>query len=116
MVELLPNSLSMNGTAGANMDEASGEMNVIAETRPSRNHLRLAEKLRGIAGSCCPSHPTMPFSRSDSGILSLCNPPFLLRVLRRDLIRDNLLTPLAFVFTRLNSDFSPGPILIEPLD
>jgi hypothetical protein len=47
-VEVLWKSLSMNETAGANIEEASGEMNVIEETKPNNVHLRWSGKFSGI--------------------------------------------------------------------
>lgn len=98
-------------TAGANMDDASGETKVMLERRPRRSHLREGAKFKGISGSSCPSHPTMPFSRSDSGILARASRSFLLRDVRAVAIRESLLWPLALVLvgrTSLpSSDFWP---------
>lgn len=45
------NSSSMKETAGANMDEASGEMKVMDARSDNRNHFRIVGKLSGISGS-----------------------------------------------------------------
>ena len=119
VVEVLWKSLSMNETAGANIEEANGEMNVIEETRPSNVHLRWSGKFSGIRGSSWPSHPTMPLSRSVSGIFSLARPSFfLLLVLIFDIIRASLLLALPVVLIRSmrlpSADFR-RPVLIDSI-
>ena len=84
-------------TAGANMDEASGETKVMLDNRPRSSHLREFAKFRGISGSSCDSHPTIPLSRSESGIFIGASRSFLLLDVSTVAIRDNLLFPLALV-------------------
>jgi hypothetical protein len=117
VVELLWNSSSMNETAGANIEEANGEMNVIEATRPSKVHLRLSGKFSGMRGSSWLSHPTIPLSRSVSGIFSLARPSFfLLLVLSFEVIRASLLLALPAVLIRSmrlpSADFR-RPVLID---
>lgn len=45
------NVVSMNDTAGANIEDARGEMNVMLASNDMRNHLRPSGKLSGISGS-----------------------------------------------------------------
>lgn len=45
------NSSSANETPGANILEASGEMNVMLASRPTSNHFLGSGKLSGISGS-----------------------------------------------------------------
>lgn len=45
-------------------------MRVMEERSPKRSHLRFWGKLRGMAGSSCPSQPMMPASRSVTGMSS----------------------------------------------
>jgi len=119
VVEVLWKSSSMNETAGANIEEASGEMNVIEEIRPSNIHLRLLGKFRGIRGSSWLSHPTMPLSRSVSGIFSLARPSFfLLLVLILDVICASLLLvlpPVLIRSMRMSSADFRRPVLIDPV-
>lgn len=109
---------SINPTAGANMDEARGEMKVILEIRPNRSHLRESGKFRGISGSSWDSHPTIPLSRSESGNLAGSRRAFLLRDVSVVAIRDNLLLVLTLVLTRCMGSVSidiRGPALIDAL-
>lgn len=61
------NSSAMKLTAGANILDASGEIIVKALIKASKLHFLPGEKFCGLAGSSCPSQPTMPLSRSISG-------------------------------------------------
>jgi hypothetical protein len=88
-------------------------MNVILLINPKRSHLRLSGKLRGISGSSCDSHPTIPLSRSDSGSGEGARRGFLLLEVRFVAIRDILLLVLDLVDTRRISFFFPGPALID---
>lgn len=99
IVEVLPKSLFINDTAGANMDEASGDINVILDNKPSKNHFRESGKFSGMAGSSCDSHPTILLSRSDNGIFAASSLALLFRAVRLVFIRESLLRPLAWVFT-----------------
>ena len=49
------------------MDEAKGVINVMQDSRVTMVHFRKGAKLRGISGSCWPSHPTTLLSRSMTG-------------------------------------------------
>jgi hypothetical protein len=99
----------MKETAGANIEEANGETNVIEETKPSKIHLRLSGKFSGMRGSSWLSHPTIPLSRFVSGILSLARLSFfLLLVLIFEIIRASLLLALPAVLIR-----STRPLLVE---
>ena len=60
------------------MEEASGASKVMAEIKPSMNHLRFSGKLRGCAGSSWASHPTRLLSKSDRGHFSIVICCFLL--------------------------------------
>jgi len=62
-------------TAGANIDEARGEMKVMLARREIKNHFRACGKLRGISGSSWDSHPTMSLSKSEIGkaVLAMCS-------------------------------------------
>lgn len=114
--EVLWKSVSIKLTAGANIDDARGEMKVMLASREMRNHFRRSGKLRGISGSVCDSHPTIPLSRSESGNLAGSSRAFLLLLVREVVIRDNLLLMLDRVFTReISSSSAPfgGPALIE---
>jgi hypothetical protein len=112
MKEELWNSAFMKLTAGANMEEASGEMKVMLEIRPSNSHLRESGKLRGISGSSWDSHPTIPLSRSERGRFAGSRRAFLLREVRAVVIRDNLLLVLALEFILLIE--SPSPSFLGP--
>lgn len=108
------NVVSMNETAGANIEEARGEMNVMLASKDMSIHFRLSGKLRGISGSSCDSHPTMPLSRSDSGRGAGARRAFLLLKVRFVAMRDNLLLVLDFVVTlRISSSstFSCGTFM-----
>lgn len=104
--ELLWKSASMKETAGANIEEARGEMKVMLASREMRNHFCLSGKLRGISGSVCDSHPTTPLSRSERGNLAGSRRAFLLLLVREVVIRDNLLLTVDRVFTREMSSSS----------
>jgi hypothetical protein len=93
-------SVSIKETAGANIEEARGEMKVMLESKAIRNHFLDSGKLRGISGSNCDSHPTMPLSRSEVGSLAGSRRAFLLLDVRVVAIRDNLLLALDRVFIR----------------
>jgi hypothetical protein len=90
----------MNETAGANIDEASGEMNVILARSEIRNHFRFSAKLSGISGSSCDSHPTIPLSRSDSGRRAGARRFFLLLEVKFVAMRERRLLVLVLVFIR----------------
>lgn len=60
-------STAASETAGANILDASGEIKVIELISARSPHFREFAKFRGWAGSSCPSHPTMPCSRSVTG-------------------------------------------------
>ena len=65
---MLWNSVIRVGTAGANIDEESPAMNVIAETRRMMDQRRRGDQLMGFAGSVGESQVTMFWSgRSLSG-------------------------------------------------
>ncbi len=118
MSEVLWKSVSMKLTAGANIEDARGEMNVMLASRERRNHLRLSGKLRGISGSVCDSHPTIPLSRSETGRGLGSRRGFLLREVRVVAIRDSLLLTLERVSVRWISCSSgpfEGPALIDAL-
>ena len=91
IVEVFLNSSFIGSTAGANIDDANGEMKVIAETRPRRTHFLAWGKLSGFLASSCDSHPTIPLSRSDNGSFSRSSRPLLLLVVRRDTTFESLL-------------------------
>ena len=84
----------MKETAGANIDEAKGEMRVMLERRDIKNHLRDSGKLRGISGSSWDSQPTIPLSRSEVGSWAGSRRSFLLLEVSPVAIRDNLLLAL----------------------
>jgi hypothetical protein len=98
--EVLLNVSSMKETAGANMEDARGDMNVILASNDKRSHLRDSGKLSGISGSSCDSHPTMPLSRSESGRSWGASLALLDFDVRFVAIRDNLLFELDLVFIR----------------
>jgi hypothetical protein len=111
-------SASMKLTAGANIEEARGETKVMLASRERRNHLRLSGKLRGISGSSCDSHPTIPLSRSEIGKGLGSSLVFLLLEVRFVAIRDSLLLTLERVFVRWISCSSmpfEGPALIDAI-
>lgn len=60
-------SRSRDPRAGARMDDAKGDMNVMMERSTTRSHFRNGVKLSGISGSVWLSHPMMPFERSVIG-------------------------------------------------
>lgn len=64
---LTPKFAAIKPTAGENILDASGETKVIKLTRPSKAHFLPDGKFCGLAGSSCPSQPTMPRTRSVSG-------------------------------------------------
>ena len=80
------------------------------------SHFLESGKLRGISGSSCDSHPTIPELRLDNGSLAGARRSFLLLDVRTVAIRDNLLFVLALlavvVTRRISSDFR-GPALID---
>ncbi len=100
MRELLWKVLTIKETPGANMEDARGEMNVMLASKDIRNHFRRSGKLRGISGSSCDSHPTIPLSRSDSGSGGGARRAFLLFEVKLVAIRDILLFVLDLVVTR----------------
>jgi len=108
----------MKETAGANIEDARGEMKVMLESNPSRSHLRESAKFRGISGSFCDSHPTIPLSRFEIGSFTGSRRPFLLRDVRLVAIRESLLLVLTLEVTRwmdsLSSDFRE-PALMDAL-
>lgn len=85
IVEVLSKSLFMKLTPGAKIDDAKGEMKVMAPRREMSNHFLDLAKLSGISGSSWDSHPTILLARSESGRgaewYSFCF--FLLREVRR---------------------------------
>jgi hypothetical protein len=98
------------------MEEARGEMKVMLESKAINSHFLDSGKLRGISGSSCPSHPTIPLSRSEVGSGAGASRAFLLLEVRFVAIRDILLFVLDFVDTRWISDSSPDfpfPVLID---
>jgi hypothetical protein len=116
MEEVLWNVSSMKLTAGANMEDASGEIKVMLDSKPRSKNLRDSGKLRGISGSCCDSQPTIPLSRSESGSLAGSRRAFLLLDVRLVAIRESLLFVLTLELTRVipwpSRDFR-GPALID---
>jgi hypothetical protein len=100
------------------MDDAKGEMNVMAERRLSKSHLRESAKLRGISGSVCDSHPTIPLSRSERGSFAGPRRGFLLRLVSEVAILDSRLLVLALdcilSIEYASMDFR-GPALIDAL-
>ena len=104
--DVLWKSVSIKETAGANIEEARGDMKVMEESRDSRNHFRDSGKLRGISGSSCESHPTIPLSRSEVGRGAGSSRFLLLLVVRLADMRDSLLLVLERVSIRwISRDF-----------
>ncbi len=120
MRDVLSKVLFMNDTPGANMEDARGEINVMLPSSAISVHFLFSEKLSGISGSSCDSHPTISLSRSDSGRGAGARRAFLLFELfevRFVAIRDMRLRVLCFEVTRDRSFSSfRGPGLIETLD
>jgi len=114
MTDVLLKSLSMNETAGANIEDARGDINVMPARRERRSHFRASGKLSGMSGSSCDSHPTIPLSRSDVGRGGGARRSFLLLDVRLVAIRDILLFVLDFVVTLWTSFLSfCRPALID---
>lgn len=67
MVSVLPKSVIMKETPGANMAEASGLMKVMVDSSAMTQILRLSSQFRGSSGSSMPSQPTMFWERFCSG-------------------------------------------------
>jgi len=93
-------------------------MKVMLESNPSRSHFRESGKFKGISGSFCDSHPTIPLSRSEIGSFSGSRRAFLLRDVRLVAILESLLLVLTLETTRwmdsLSRDFR-GPGLMDAL-
>ena len=105
----------MNETAGANIDDASGEMNVMLARSEMRNHFLLSGKFKGISGSSWDSQPTIPWSRSETGSGGGSRRFFLLREEMLVAMRERRLRELDLVFTRWISSgpFCVGACLID---
>ena len=87
-------------------------------SREISSHFLDSGKLRGISGSFCDSHPTIPDSRLDSGSFAGARPSFLLLDVRLVAIRDRrllVLTLLAVVVVRRISSDVRGPALIDAM-
>jgi hypothetical protein len=114
--EVLWNVSSMKETAGANMEEARGEMKVMLDSKERSSHFLESGKLRGISGSSCDSHPTIPALRSEIGSFARVRRSFLLFDVKFVAIRDSLLLVLALlavVETRWISSDLRAPALID---
>jgi hypothetical protein len=81
----------MKDTAGANIEEARGEINVMLESNDIKSHFLVSGKLRGMDSSVWDSHPTIPLSKSDKSKGSGASRGFLLLGVRLVTIRDSLL-------------------------
>jgi hypothetical protein len=81
----------MKDAAGANIEEARGEMNVMLESNDIKSHFWVSGKLRGIDSSDWDSHPTIPWSKSDNGKGSGTSRAFLLLEVKLVAIRDSRL-------------------------
>jgi hypothetical protein len=84
----------MNDTAGANIEEARGEINVMLESNDIKSHFLVSGKLRGMDSSVWDSHPTIPLSKSDKSKGSGASRGFLLLGVRLVAILDSLLFEL----------------------
>lgn len=100
----------MKETPGANMEEARGEMKVMAEMRKRSMNFLPSLKLSGMLGSSWPSQPTMPSSRFCTGMS--VGSSFSLVVAMRDSTRVIL---LLFVSVLLSVPASEA-VLIKPWD
>jgi hypothetical protein len=112
---VLLKSRSMNITPGATIEDASGLIKVIEEIRPRRSHLRCWGKLRGMAGSSCPSQPIIPTSRSVTGIFSRSrrSSSFLARVVNLVTTREILVVVDPWVGARSRISSSGGLGVID---
>jgi hypothetical protein len=90
----------MKDTPGANIEDARGEINVMLESKERISHFRESWKFKGISGSSCDSHPTIPLSRSVVGSGAGASRAFLLLDVRFVAILESLLLVLDFVVTR----------------
>lgn len=89
----------MKDTAGANIEEARGEINVMLESNDIKSHFLVSGKLRGMDSSVWDSHPTIPLSKSDKGKGSGASRGFLLLGVRLVAILDSLLFELDLEIT-----------------
>lgn len=120
IADVLPNSSLMNDTAGANIEDARGEIKVMLASSPRRSHFFEFGKLSGIAGSSCDSQPTISLSRSETGMTGGGNRSFLDLEVRLVAIRESFVLELALDFDRSRLSSLPpaglgSPPLIETI-